>query len=63
MTFIYWCVNDNGVKSNFRSTAVLDVGMHIPDINGSTTVIIGMDIEKHISVYDDAIDFALERMR
>ena len=63
MTFIYWCVNDNGIKSNFRSTALLDVGMRIPEENGSTTIIVDMDIEKHISIYEDVIDLAIERMR
>ena len=62
MTFIYWCVNENGVKSNFRSQALLDIGLRVPDDNGGTATIVNMDIEKNISIYDDAIDFAIERM-
>lgn len=62
MTFIYWCVNSKGIKSNFRSAAVLDVGLQIPDENGETTVIVAMDVDRSISIYEDAIDYALERM-
>ena len=59
MTFIYYCVNDNGIKTNFRSTALLSIGMRIPEGAGFTTIV-NMDAEREISVYDDAIDFGLE---
>jgi hypothetical protein len=31
MMFTYWCVNDNGIKSSFRSEAIIDIGVKTPD--------------------------------
>lgn len=61
-TFIYYCKDDAGTETTFCSKACLTPGMRIPADNGTETTIIDMDIETHISVFEDAIDFAIDRM-
>ena len=46
ITFIYWCVNANGVKTSFQSTAFLEIGMEIPVEDGVSARIIEIDVVK-----------------
>ena len=48
MTFIYWCIDDAGVKTCFQSMAILDIGMRIPSDNGGITTIVNMDLMKDL---------------
>lgn len=56
MRFIYFCKDDNGIESSFLSKAFLEPGMRIPAANGKTTTIIDLQVERSISVYEDAMD-------
>ena len=57
MTFIYWCVNSDGVVTNFKSGAYLEIGMNVSDKYGETARIIEMDVIKDLY---SARDFAEE---
>ena len=48
VTFIYWYVNTSGIKTNFQSTAFLEVGMTVIDDFGVLATIVEMDILKEI---------------
>lgn len=49
VAFIYWCVRTDGVKVNFKSTALLDVGMEVP-VDDDNTLAVIIDI---VTVRDD----------
>ena len=57
--FIYWCLSDNGVKFNFRSKALIEVGIRFEDTEFGSSIILSMDIDNPISVYEEDYTYGL----